>query len=384
MAQGHLDLSIAKRKNLVGDIAKPFDCISASLDHCLQNFSAIFAKYCLSLDLSSEYMIDHVWKPEQFWSTFEDIEQHFRHAAIVTKHICDIHPGWTAVPEDDESLKEIIFRALPRGTRKGLQEKMKMGSTSTTDINIGNFDFGWVKETCRIVESELRTRSASKYYPRPLNSLQIEGGEEVTDPTPAADAEVLNYASDRFSRKSSLRTRSPPRFPTPARVSRGRSPSIKPRGTARRPGDPIHQGQPRSRSTSTTRNSARVHAIIAYDPVKNLDACLNCGNSGHRVADCKQPKDENRIRSNMDLFQKHRKQLVATVNAMQMECSSLINQYSVDHPETSEGEESDFSLHTGDTTDAEDTDQDETEDEGSDLEHDQRQDEHGCAKDRGS
>ena len=83
------------------------------------------------------------------------------------------------------------------------------------------------------------------------------------------------------------------------------------------------------------------------------------------------------------MFQKHRKQLVATVNAMQTECSSLFNQYSVDHPETSEGEESDFSLHTGDTTDA-DTDQDETEDEGSDLEYDHRQDEHGCTKDRGS
>ena len=54
VAQGHLDLSIAKRKNLVGDIAKPFDCISASLDHCLQNLSAIFAKHCLSFDFSSE------------------------------------------------------------------------------------------------------------------------------------------------------------------------------------------------------------------------------------------------------------------------------------------------------------------------------------------
>ena len=86
----------------------------------------------------------------------------------------------------------------------------------------------------------------------------------------------------------------------------------------------------------------------------------------------------------MDLFQKHRTKLVATVNAMQTECSSLFNQYSDTHPETSEGEESDFSLHTGDTTEAEDTDQDETEDEGSDLEHDHRRDEHGDAKDHSS
>ena len=272
-------------------------------------------------------------------------------------------------------MKELIIRALPKSTVKGVLEKMKVRSTATVDISIGTFPFDKLKETCRLVESELRTsRRSSRYYPtRPLNSLQFEGREEVTDPTPS-DTEILHYASDRYSRNNSQRARSPPRFATPTRDTRGRSPSIKPRTTARRPGDPIPV-RSRPQPTSTR---ARVHAIVPYDPAKNLDACLNCGNSGHRLADCKQPRDDNRIRSNLDLFQKHRQRLVATVNSMQTEYDSLFNQDSDSHYDTSEGEGSEFSMHTGDTTDV-DTDQDE--EDGSDLEYDHYQDEHGHTQD---
>ena len=146
-------------------------------------------------------------KPESFCTTFEEIEQHFRHAAIVTKDICAIY-GHAAVPEDDESLKEIIFRALPPKTRERVQEKMEMRSTSTLDVNIGNFDFGWVKETCRQVESELRARSEYRYRSRALNSLQIGGREEnivtdTVDPPLAADTSALHYAGNRYSRSVS-------------------------------------------------------------------------------------------------------------------------------------------------------------------------------------
>ena len=318
-------------------------------------------------------MYTRVWKPESFCTTFEEIEQHFRHAAIVTKDICAIY-GHAAVPEDDESLKEIIFRALPPKTRERVQEKMEMRSTSTLDINIGNFDFGWVKETCRQVESELRARSEYRYRSRALNSLQIEGREEniatdIIDPPLAADTSTLHYAGDRYSRSVS-RTRAPPRFSPTLNARRGRSPSIKPRGIARRPGDPI---PPRSRSRLTT--SARVHAIVPYDPVKNADACFNCGNPGHRIGECKQPKDEARIQTNLEAFRKHRAQLVATINVM-----DAVSKDSADVPSDSEGSE--FTLHTGDTTEAETDPDEETEDEESDLEYDHEDEEHGRTKDR--
>ena len=63
---------------------------------------------------------------------------------------------------------------------------------------------------------------------------------------------------------------------------------------------------------------------------------------------------------------------------MQTEYDSLFNQDSDSHYDTSEGEGSEFSMHTGDTTDV-DTDQDE--EDGSDLEYDHYQDEHGHTQD---
>ena len=212
-----------------------------------------------------------------------------------------------------------------------------MQSTSARDININRFDFEWVKETCRLVENELRRRE-SRYRARVLNSLRSEGREEgivtdTPDPTFDADSAILHYAADRYSRSSSQRARSPPRFGSSTRDLRSRSPSAG-RSTTRRPGDPITPLRPRLRSPSPRTPSARVHAIVPYDPIKNLEACLNCGNPGHRVVDCKHPKDETRIRTNMDLFQKHRKQsaivqakfklvtppqMVATFNSMRAE-----------------------------------------------------------------
>ena len=223
------------------------------------------------------------------------------------------------------------------------------------------------------MESELRAaraRSASRYRSRALNSLQTEGREEsiatdTSEPPLAPGTGDVLYAGDRYSRTTSRPTRTPPRFSS-SRVERGRSPSLRPRTAARRPGDPL---PPRSGSRLATR--ARAHAIVPYDPVKNADACFNCGNKGHRTRDCQHPKDEKRVQANLELFRKHRTRLVAALN--------MLDSVSKDFDERSEDEGSECYLPTGDTTEQE-TDLDETEDEGSDLEHEYEDEDSSCAK----
>ena len=128
----------------------------------------------------------------------------------------------------------------------------------------------------------------------------------------------------------------------------------------------------------------------------DLDACLNCGNPAHRVVDCKHPKEETRIRTNMDLFQKHRKQsaaaqakfnlvtppqMVATFNSMRAECHALTQKFDAIHQHSDDESSDEAHLHTGDTTEAE-TDLDENDDEESDLEND-HEDEGGDKQDDG-
>ena len=85
----------------------------------------------------------------------------------------------------------------------------------------------------------------------------------------------------------------------------------------------------------------------------------------------------------MELYQKHRAKLNAILASADVvhtaDCKTL-SYTSDDQREKSDDEGSDFHLHTGDTTEAE-TDLDETEDEGSDLEYDHANEERGHAKD---
>ena len=115
------------------------------------------------------------------------------------------------------------------------------------------------------------------------------------------------------------------------------------------------------------------------------------------MVDCKHPKDETRIRTNMDLFQKHRKQsaiaqakfnlvtppqVVATFNSMRAECHALTQEFDAAHQHTDDEGSDEARLHTGDTTEAEETDLDETDDEASDPEYDHDDGDNDRATDR--
>ena len=114
------------------------------------------------------------------------------------------------------------------------------------------------------------------------------------------------------------------------------------------------------------------------------------------MVDCKHPKDETRIRTNMDLFQKHRKQsaiaqakfnlvtppqVVATFTSMRAECHALTQEFDAAHQHTGDEGSDEAPLHTGDTTEAE-TDLDENDDEESDPEYDHEDGDYDCATDR--
>ena len=88
--------------------------------------------------------------------------------------------------------------------------------------------------------------------------------------------------------------------------------------------------------------------------------------------ECQHPKDEKRVQANLELFRKHRTRLVAALN--------MLDSVSKDFDERSEEEGSECHLPTGDTTEPE-TDLDETEDEGSDLEHEYEAEDSSRAKD---
>ena len=116
----------------------------------------------------------------------------------------------------------------------------------------------------------------------------------------------------------------------------------------------------RYKSGLRTARQPKAMAIMAYDPVKNLDACLNCGNPGHRAAKCTQPRDPARFKANLDLYIKHKQTaLKAECKALMQECSSQVE----------EDDEDQVYLHS--VMETTETDPDETEDEGSDLEDDQ-------------
>ena len=44
---------------------------------------------------------------------------------------------------------------------------------------------------------------------------------------------------------------------------------------------------------------------MAFDPSR-ADACANCGQTGHRASQCKEPKDEERIKRNIQLHIEHK------------------------------------------------------------------------------
>ena len=343
VAKGKLRLTITKKKDLEDKLSIPDKDGNVTLEQCLTNFAQLFGKQCFDFESCLDYEHDEVLYPNLY--TFDDLEQHFRRAAIVTKTLHEVY-GMQRVPEEDDQLVAWIHRALPMKTRRKLNEKLRMQAVKPdTDMHLSKVTFEWLRDTCHVVEHELRRSTSQRSY---LNSVHSEGGEEDTceECEDSDDRQVtgtLNYAGNRFSSRSTRQTRSPPRRPS----DRSRSPSMRYRGS-------------RYKSGLRTARQPKAMAIMAYDPVKNLDACLNCGNPGHRAAKCTQPRDPARFKANLDLYIKHKQTaLKAECKALMQECSSQVE----------EDDEDQLYLHS--MMETVETDPDETEDEGSDLEDDQ-------------
>ena len=332
VAKGKLKLTIKQKKNFVAKLSKPDVDGNITLEQCLTNFAKVFGKQCFDFDSCLQYVQNEVIYPRLY--TFDDLEQHFRRAAIVTKTLNEVY-GMTRVPEEDEGLVEWIHRALPRKTQLKLNDKLRMQAVNPeTDMHMSKVTFEWLRETCHVVELELKKSASQRSY---LNSVHFEGGEEdmceECEDDDRQTANTLNYVGNRFSSRSAQRTRSPPRKPG----DRSRSPSRNFRSSRYKSG------------LRTARYTSKAMAIVPYDPVKNLDACLNCGNPGHRAAKCTQPRDPARFKANLDLYVKHKQ---STLNAERI---ALLQECPDDEEDQHLTE----------------TDPDVTEDEGSDLEDDQ-------------
>ena len=92
-----------------------------------------------------------------------------------------------------------------------------------------------------------------------------------------------------------------------------------------------------------------------------MDACLNCGNPGHRATDCKHPADSARFKANLELFRKQKEA------ALKAECKAMMQVYQL-HGSPAGDSSADHYLHDKETSE---TDLEETEDERSDSEDDQ-------------
>ena len=78
----------------------------------------------------------------------------------------------TRVPEEDEGLVEWIHRALPRKTQLKLNDKLRMQAVNPeTDMHMSKVTFEWLRETCHVVELELKKPDFELKMPLRLLSL---------------------------------------------------------------------------------------------------------------------------------------------------------------------------------------------------------------------
>ena len=158
-----------------------------TLSSALDNFQDLFRGECLQAEQVNAYVSQRMFTP--CFRTFKHTEQHFRKNIPLSK-ILHRQFGHDKISEDEQSLKRLIFKALPASTQNGITSKLRDKADTVGGVTLDAMTLSWLKETCHILEEKAytRSRSPSPYSranamlpPSDVLSLQGEGREGSRD-----------------------------------------------------------------------------------------------------------------------------------------------------------------------------------------------------------
>ena len=268
-----------------------------TLDRAMYNFMSLFRMECLQMEQCTKYVKNTMYTPQ--YRTFKRTEEHFRRAAPLSKIIHEQFGLCQPIPEDDQSLMEYIFKALPEATQDGVTDKLRNRASSSHDISLANMSLQYLREVCYVLEDGRSSRSPSPYHGRAnVMTPSFEGGEEELCEQCEDDNSTASLHYSNYNRAQS--TRAPPRSFSRSRSTRGNS-VVRGRSMGRR------NLSPHPSKTSRLK-SAVLDAIVAFDPTKSnaADICANCGHAGHTAKRCTEAYDADRVRKNIQLYVEHK------------------------------------------------------------------------------
>ena len=249
------------------------------------------------MEQCTKYVKNTMYTPQ--YRTFKRTEEHFRRAAPLSKIIHEQFGLCQPIPEDDQSLMEYIFKALPEATQDGVTDKLRNRASSSHDISLANMSLQYLREVCYVLEDGRSSRSPSPYHGRAnVMTPSFEGGEEELCEQCEDDNSTASLHYSNYNRAQS--TRAPPRSFSRSRSTRGNS-VVRGRSMERR------NLSPHPSKTSRLK-SAVLDAIVAFDPTKSnaADICANCGHAGHTAKRCTEAYDADRVRKNIQLYVEHK------------------------------------------------------------------------------